>query len=387
MRIGIDARYAFHDVADGVGAYVASLLTHLPAVGRDEDHFVAYLDGASDVEGLDDLRVEIRQLPIANPFLWKEAALPFAASRDHIDLLHLPGNYGPTWTPCPTVYTIHDSSKFVGQAQAPPRMSVRQALAQFLHVGSLPLQARAARRIITASDASRVDLIRILGLEADRIHVIPLGVAKDLAPAGNPALVRERLWQAGYPAPKRFVLALADPDPGEAGRVLLQSFARMHDLLPDVHLWIIGVERPEAYPVPFPSHPEWLTVLGEIPRLALVGLFQVAEVFVYLRQTEDFGLRILEAMSCALPVLAARRPAVMDAAGSAAVLFDPTDEEDLAGGLVHLLTNDVIRGSCIQAGRTHASRFSEVEMVRRTYDVYREAIYEETREAAEDLAE
>ena len=387
MRIGIDARYAFHDVADGVGDYVTSLLTHLPSVGRDEDRFVAYLDGKSDVEGLEGLRVEIRQLPIPNPFLWKEAALPYAASRDRIDLLHLPGNDGPTWTPCPTVYTIHDSSKFVGHAPARPRMSVRTALAQVLHVGSLPLQARAARRIITASDASRLDLIRILGLEADRIHVIPLGVARDLAPAGNPALVRERLWQAGYPAPKRFVLALADPDPGEAGRTLLRSFARMHDLLPDVQLWIIGVARPEAFPIPFPSHPEWLTVLGDIPRLALVGLFQVAEVFVYLRQTEDFGLRILEAMSCALPVLAVRRPAVMDAAGTAAVLFDSADEEDLAGGLVHLLTNDVIRGSCIQAGRAHASRFSEVEMVRRTYHVYRDAVYEATREAAEDLAE
>jgi glycosyltransferase involved in cell wall biosynthesis len=387
VRIGIDARYAFHDVEDGVGAYVASLLTHLPAVGRGEDRFVAYLDGATDTEGLDDLRVEIRQLPVANPFIWREGALPLAASRDRLDLLHLPGNYGPTWTPCPTVYTIHDPSKFVGSAPRRGRPSLRGTLAQALHIGTLPLQARGARRIITASDASRLDLIRLLGLEADRIHVIPLGVAKDLAPAANPGLVRERLWQAGYPVPKRFVLALADPDPGETGRVLMRSLARMHDLLPEVQLWIIGVERPEAYPLPFPSPPEWLTILGEVPRRALIGLFQAAEVFVYLRLTEDFSLRILEAMSCGLPVLAARRPSVMEAAGNAAVLFDPENDEDLAGGLVHLLTNDVIRTSCIQAGRAHASRFSEVEMVRRTYSVYRDAVYEASREAAEGQAE
>jgi glycosyltransferase involved in cell wall biosynthesis len=384
VRIGIDARHAFRETHGGVGAYVAALLEHLPAVGNGADEFLAYLDRSSETEGLDGVHFHIRRLPVPTPFLWREAALPLAASRDHLDLLHLPSHVGPTWTPCPTVYTIHDPSEFVRIAQHPSRQSFQHTLGRFMRIGTLPLQAKAARRIITASDASRLDLIRVLGLEADRIHVIPLGVAPDLEPALNPILVREGLWQAGYPVPNRFVLALGDADPGQSGLNLMRSFARMHDLIPGVHLWIIGVERPEAYAIPFPTHPQWLTILGEVPRRALVSLFQAATVFVFL--SEGFGLPVLEAMSCGVPVLAPNRPSLAEVTRGGAVLFDPLSEDDLAGALVRVLTDDAIRSACIQAGRAHASRFSELEMVRRTYGVYREAVYEAAREAAEDDA-
>ncbi len=384
MRIGIDARYAFGDDRGGIGEYVAALLEHLPAVSDGGDVFVAYVDHSADIEDLGDVRFELRRLPVPGAFLWKEVALPLAASRDRLDLLHLPGPAGPTWAPCPTVYTIYDPGQFVRAADG-PRSGWQRLFGRVMRIGTLPIQAKTARRIITASDSSRLELTRLLGLEASRIQVIPPSVAQDLAPAASAALVREQLWQTGHTVPARFALAFADGDPGEAGRLLIRAFDRIRDLIPEFHLWIIGVDRPEAVPIPFPAHPEWLTILGHIPRRGLVGLLQAATVFVYL--PERFGVPVLEAMSCGLPVLAPNRPDLAEAVGSAAVLFDPANEDDLAGGLVHLLTNDAIRSACIQAGRVHAGRFTEVEMVRRTYDVYRDALYEISREAAEGLTE
>ena len=367
-----------------MGDYVAALLEHLPDVASDVDVFVAYLDGSADIEGLDDVRFQVRRLPVPGTFLWKEVALPLAASRDRLDLLHLPSHAGPTWTSCPTVYTIHDSGQFDQADGGPERTFIQRAGGQVMRLGTLPIQAKKARRVIAASDASRLELIRVLGLEEERIHVIPLGVAQDLGPATNPALVREQLWQIGHPVPARFVLALGDRDLRSTGLALLRAFARVHDVIPDIHLWIIGAERPGVSPIQFSTPADWLTILGDVRRRALVRLFQTATLFVYL--SDGFGLPVLEAMSCGVPVLAPNRAALAEGTGGGAVLFDPSNEDNLAGVLVQMLTDDEMRSASIRAGRALAGRYSEVEMVRRTYDVYREAVFEVSREAAEEEA-
>jgi Glycosyltransferase Family 4/Glycosyl transferases group 1 len=384
VRIGIDARYAFREDHGGMGDYVAALLEHLPSVASDVDVFVAYLDGSADIEGLDDVRFQVRRLPVPSTFLWKEVALPMAASQDRLDLLHLPSHAGPTWTSCPTVYTIHDSGQFGQADDGPERTFIQRAGGQVMRIGSLPIQAKKARRVIAASDASRQELIRVLGLEEERIHVIPLGVAQDLGPATNPALVREQLWQIGHPVPARFVLALGDRDLSSTGLALLRAFARVHDVIPDIHLWIVGAERPGVSPIHFSTPADWLTILGDVRRAALVRLFQTATLFVYL--SDGFGLPVLEAMSCGVPVLAPNRAALAEGTGGGAVLFDPANDDNLAGVLVQMLTDDEMRSASIRAGRALAGRYSEVEMVRRTYDVYREAVFEVSREAAEDEA-
>jgi len=127
-----------------------------------------------------------------------------------------------------------------------------------------------------------------------------------------------------------------------------------------------------------------LTILGDVRRRALVRLFQTATLFVYL--SDGFGLPVLEAMSCGVPVLAPNRAALAERTGGGAVLFDPSNDDNLAGVLVQMLTDDEMRSASIRAGRALAGRYSEVEMVRRTYDVYREAVFEVSREAAEDEA-
>ena len=378
MRVGIDARYGFRSQRRGIGQYVASLLAHLPAAAGERDEFVLYVDRGAEKEALPlpDPRFHLRRLGTRNPLVWEEFTLPRAAARDRLDLLHLTSNYGPTYPPCPTVYTVHDLIEFIRPTLGAARLPFRHRAGRGVRTRTLPGQLRRASRVITVSGSSRADLVRVLGLREDVIRVIYHGVPPEFVPASDPGIARRRLVEAGFPVPDRYVLALGALDPRKNGPFLIRAFARMLPQMPDIHLWIVGVERPETYALPLAPAPAWLTVLGFVGSGALVSLFQGASAFVYPSLYEGFGLPVLQAMACGVPVLASSRSSIPEVCGGAAALFDPCDEEDLAQKLALVLFDEEVRRERVRAGLAQAQRFSWPDAAVKTYAVYQEAVAE-----------
>ncbi len=377
MRVGIDARYAFRRQRRGIGEYVTALLQHLPGVAAASDTFLLYVDGPAEADTLvlPDGRFQLRRLATANPLLWEEIALPRAAGRDGLDLLHMTSNYGPSFPPCPTVYTIHDLIEFLRPDFGPMRLPLRHAAGRAVRIRTLPGQARRARRVITVSDASRRDLVRLLRLPGDRIRVIPHGIT--LPAAGGPpdaAAARAALRAAGYPVPEVYVLAFGALDPRKNGPFVMRAFAAVHAAFPDAALWIVGVERPAAYPLPWADPPPWLTVAGFAPRDALQRLLVGATAFVYPSLYEGFGFPALEAMASDVPVLATDRSSVPEVVGDAGLLFDPTDESQLAAALRRVLGDEGLRRALVARGRARLGRYSWAAAARATYAVYEEAV-------------
>ncbi len=378
MRVGIDARYAFRQNRRGIGEYVAALLRHLPENAGASDEFYLYLDAAADLRMISLARQPfvVRRIAVGNPLLWEEVSLPMAAAKDNLDLLHLTANYGPTFSPCPTVYTIHDVIEFIRPALGPMHLPFRHAVGRAVRIRTLPRQARKAQRVITISEASRRDLVRILHVNSERICIIPQGLSGDFHPPASAADVRDALRQSGHAVPERYVLALGALDPRKNGLFLMRSFAHIHDEFPDVELWIVGVERPDEYPLAFPSCPPWLKVLGFLERDTLLHFFQGASIFVYPSLYEGFGLPVLEAMACGVPVVSSDRTSMPEILGQAGVLFDPSIEGDLAQSLRKLLSDVTLAQSCKQAARSQAAGFSWRTTVSKTFKVYRACVRE-----------
>lgn len=365
MRIGIDARYAFHSQRRGIGQYVAEILSGLARIDT-HDTFVLYVDVQADTDSLalPKERFQIRRLSVRNPMVFEEIALPMAAKHDRLDLLHLTSNYGPSFPPCPTVYTIHDLIEFLRDEIGPWQVDWRHRYGRAVRVHTLPRQARHARAIVVPSAATQRDVSRILEVPKTRVWTIPFG-APHLT-TRPPEQARARLRVKGYTVPNQYVMAFAALDPRKNWRLAVQAFGLIHESSPDAELWLVGIEDPATCPINRP----WLRVTGYIPRDDVIELLQGASAFVYPSLYEGFGFPLLEAMVLGVPVIASNRTSVPEVVGDAGLIISVDGPTALADGILYVLGSQDVRDELSRRGRLRAAAFRWQDTVERHLTLY-----------------
>jgi alpha-1,3-rhamnosyl/mannosyltransferase len=365
MRVALDAR-KLDDF--GIGTYLRALLGEFAALGRPESLVIYHRPGQAIPAGL----------AAAPGFEWRPAAAPAyslrelwalarVARRDRAELYHAPHYVCPPRLPCPAVITIHDLIHL--RLPDPGRPWLAPLYARVM----LRLAVRRARRILTVSEATRRDLETRLGAPADKIRVIPNGVAPRFQPARDLARLAATLARLGVTRP--YFLFVGNPLPHKNLGRLLAAFAG----LPPAHggLVLAGIlpARRAAVAAACAAH----GVAGRVHVLAPVAgedmpaLYQGARALATPSLWEGFGLPALEAMACGTPVLAAARGALPEVVGEAALLVDPTSVDALREGLYNLATHDALRGTLAAAGLARARTFSWRRAAEATLAAYQEA--------------
>jgi alpha-1,3-rhamnosyl/mannosyltransferase len=120
---------------------------------------------------------------------------------------------------------------------------------------------------------------------------------------------------------------------------------------------------------------------GVVPESDLPGLFAGADAFLYPTLYEGFGLPVVEAMACGVPVLTSSTSALQEIAGGYAYLVDPMDVDAIARGIVDLATDPSRRTEFADLGKRRARDFSWDRAAEQTLRVYAEALGERKPEA------
>jgi glycosyltransferase involved in cell wall biosynthesis len=213
--------------------------------------------------------------------------------------------------------------------------------------------ARAADQVITISEHARGGIVERLGIPAERVHAIHLGVDHELFRPDGPR--REGL-------PERYVVYPANMWPHKNHERLLDAWRQVRD--PDLHLVLSG----QTYGKPVPAGDRVIT-LGHLPLDEVPALLRGAQALVFPSLFEGFGLPVLEAMACGTPVAASNRGAIAEVAGHAALLFDPEDSAAIAAA-IEAVAGDTSRR---EASIEHAARFTWEATAAAHLDVYRRA--------------
>jgi glycosyltransferase involved in cell wall biosynthesis len=207
-----------------------------------------------------------------------------------------------------------------------------------MHGAKYANAARTCDIIFTNSEFTKRDVAELLGFPAEKIRVAPPGVDASFRPGGERADL-DRLY----------VLTVATLEP----RKNLATLARAHALLGgELALAVVGAkgwgDRPEL------TGPN-VVRLGFVDDGELARLYRGASVFVYPSRFEGFGIPIVEAMACGIPVVASAHPSLDEAAGDAAVRADPDSPGQLAAAIERALAD---RERLARAGLAHAARFT-----------------------------
>jgi glycosyltransferase involved in cell wall biosynthesis len=298
--------------------------------------------------------------------LAEQTALPRAVRRSDVKLLHNLFTTAPALPFVPQVTTILD----VIYRRFP------ETHAGLLTLGMralVPLAARRSKRILTLSEASKHDIVRFLGVPADRVDVTYLGPGLDSTVLPKPEAEIRRSFELGR-AP--VVLTVSAKRPHKNLERLIDAFGRVeHD--PKPVLVVPG------YPTPFEGKlrelaeqraPGRVRFVGWVDDATLEGLYRMATVFVFPSLAEGFGLPVLEALVRGVPVACSNVSSLPEIAGEAALYFDPTDTNALTRAVERLLVDQELRRRLMEAGPERARRFTWAETARLTRETYARAL-------------
>lgn len=375
MRIGIDARLVTY--RRGMGNVVYHLVHALAQLDGDH-HYMLYIDDPLAIGHLPaHPRFTPRLLRPALYPLWEQVALPLAARGDRVEVLHCPANTGPMWL-SPTValvLTVHDVMYLLPANQLPTSPSLYQRLGRLYRRLVVPRVARRAA-VLTDSEHSRQDILRLIGLPADAVTVAPLAPGTIYGRASSPADLAAA--RAAYNLEGPFILTLGAIDPRKNTARALEAFAMLRASRADAPLLAV-VGLPPAGQAPFAQLAARLGVAdavrfaGFVPEEHLVALYSAAELLLYPSLYEGFGLPVVEAMACDTPVVTSPVGSIPEVAGDAALLVDPGDPGSIAAALQRLLSSPELRRDLVARGRARLGHLSWERAARVTLAAYEQA--------------
>jgi glycosyltransferase involved in cell wall biosynthesis len=114
--------------------------------------------------------------------------------------------------------------------------------------------------------------------------------------------------------------------------------------------------------------------LGYVDAQTRAKLYRTAAALAFPSLDEGFGLPVVEAMACGLPVLTSNRSALPEVAGDAALLVDPFNVDEIADGLERLLPDEELRAGLRRKGLERAAEFTWRRAAEQTWRVYRETL-------------
>lgn len=364
MRIGIDARIIAYR-RGGIANYIRHLLPALAALDPDTDYRVLRhrKDRTRGEAGPNFHRVTVWTPCHHRLERW---ALGVEILPWRLDLLHSPDFIPPAFGARHFVITVHDLN-FLYYPQFLTADSRRY------YNDQIAWAVARADHILAVSEATRADLIRLLGVPPEKVATVYEGVSPAFRPL-PPDETRKTLSRYGLTPGYLLFVGTLEPRknlPGllTAYRLLLNRGETREPLVVvGGKGWLYEEIYERVTALRLEDH---VRFIHDVPDEDLPAFYNGAALLAMPSFYEGFGLPALEAQACGTPVVISDRGSLPEVAGAAAVAVNPDRPEDIAAGIARVLGNSSLQATLRAAGPAHAARFTWEETARGVLAVYR----------------
>lgn len=362
LRIGIDVTASIY-TGTGVASYYRELVPELLKQGKNHEFMLL----GYALRRYQDLTLATKKFPFPPrlmELLWNQLhILPVDTLVGKMDIFHAWDYLQPPVKNAKIVTTIHDLTTLKFPMYHHPSTVVAQE-------HRLRWVRREADLIIADSQATKQDIIELLGIEAERIKVVYLAAGKAFGKFKtlNSKLKTEKInrIREKYGIERDYLLSVGTMEPRKNLKRVIGAFSSIiHHASSIKHLLMVGRAGWGEQVMPEPG----VRFLGVVDEDDLPGLYAGAAALVYPSLYEGFGLPILEAMTVGCPVVTSDRGSLKEVAGSAAILVDPESEGSIAMGIEEVLEK---RSVWVKKGLVQAEKFSWEKAARETLNVYQE---------------
>jgi glycosyltransferase involved in cell wall biosynthesis len=301
--------------------------------------------------------------------LWNSIRFPAIETRGfNADILHCPDFLVPPTSNKKIILTIHDLA-FMRYPQFNFEWFIKK------YTKEVKRNSAISRKIIAVSKSTGNDVAEFLGVRKDRIEVIYEAAEESFRKLEDSELDRSLLDK--FNIKDKFMLSVGTVEPRKNYVTLIKAYNLLKSKHDDFKWKLVIVGRTgwlsEAAYQEYEKSPfrEDIIFVGRITDEELIQIYNLAEIFVYPSIFEGFGLPVIEAMQCGLPVIASNTSSIPEIIQDRKLLFNPADEEDIAKKIL-VLKDGAMRERLSEKAIKNASIFSWKKTAEKTLKVYRE---------------
>lgn len=356
-KIAVNTRFLIKNKLEGVGLFTYESLKRITQ-SHPEIEFYFLFDRAYDSEFIfgPNVKPVVLHPQARHPFLWWwwfEVSVAGWLKRNKVDLFLSPDNYACLGANVPQVVVMHDLS-FEHFKDQIPFITLKY------YEYYLPRFAKKAMRLATVSEFSKADIVSHYGIAPDKIDVVYNGAKEVYKPISESA--RAKVKQQ-YTNGCDYFIYVGSIHPRKNVANLLLAFDKFKADTPnDLKLVIVGRKAWDFEDVDY-AHANMqfkqdVIFLGHVPPADLGDIVAASYAMVYVSLFEGFGIPIVEAMSCDVPVITSNITSMPEAAGDAAMLVNPYRVSEIGAAMSHLYVDKAVRQQLIEKGRIQLQKFS-----------------------------
>jgi len=381
IRIGLDAQLLARDRKTGSEVYISTILEKMLKI--DENIVYVAFSSSNTIDSL---------YYTKNKFMRKHAtdSRDILLDSESIDVFHRP-------IQCFSVYdllillkakrsviTILDLILY----HYPSYFNSRQEALQYKRL--LELSTQVADRVIAISEHGKKDIIQNLGIPESKVDVTYLGVETNkFKKIDNEDELNE--FKKKYCIKKDYILYIGTDFPHKNHKNLILAFKKIIKDKDDIDLVLAGpstsMERRINIEAAIYDIKDRVIFLDYVDDNDIVYLYNSAALFVYPSLYEGFGLPLLEAMACGVPIVASNGTSIPEVVGDAAVLVDGRNVEALCEGMYKVLTDEALRTRLVENGLKQIKKFQWQETAKKTMNTYEKAYKSSEKNAKKNDAE
>lgn len=363
MKIGMEGERANVANPTGVEHYASELIQNLAKIDTKNEYLLYFRTRPS--ERFSQLPGNFRTKLIPFPKFWTQTRLALELMIHPVDVFMLPIQALPFFHPRNSVITVHDIAyEFFPEAFSPFMLFYLKLTTRF--------GVRFARKILAVSESTKNDIVKVYGIDRDKIEVTHLGVDARFQPLPYDS-VQQVLDKFGL-SYKKYILFTGTLQPRKNISKLVDAYIRLkNEYHIEEKLVIAGGKgwlwEPILEKIETANMKDSIKLLGYVDTDDLPLLYNGATLLTLPALYEGFGLPPLEAMACGTPVVVSNISSLPEVVGDAGVLVDPNSVESIADGLSKVLMDKNLQSELSKKGIEQAQKFTWEQTARKTLDV------------------
>jgi len=355
MNIGIDFRELVRVKTTGIGRFLLNFLEY--AVKADQKH-IYYLYGNQHTDfRITDDRIIHRVIPEKNTWFWDQYKLPRVVQQDQIDIFFSPYDKVPISLNIPKLLTIHDLLfAFLDRAGYRKRVLYNR-----LYLTYRQRMAISADKIVTVSEHSKNDILKLWNLNPEKIAVIHNGISDQFRPVNLEPKSRLDFLKK-FSIRNSFILYVGNFMPHKNVATLIQSYSKLPGSIKDSHQLVLCGYLNQYYLslkrlVASKGLEKQVVFTNNVSDADLIKLYNLADLFVFPSFYEGFGLPPLEAMACGTPVISSNASSLPEVLGDAAILCNPNHPDEIRDNMIRILGSESLKNDLIKRGFQQVEEF------------------------------